>query len=371
MQRIIRLLKRPSSKDDYIPQVDGLRFVAIMLVFSFHLSEFLIKKNDYSIQNHWLTPVSSNGTLGVLLFFTLSGFIIFLPFSKKAYSSDEYPSLKKYYLRRIKRLEPPYIINLLFMFFVKCFYLNLSFIDLFQSLFFSVLYLHGLVYEVPSLINGVAWSLEIEFQFYMLAPAIAVIFFIKSSIVRLSSIIIIFFLVIVLPSFVPFEWVKCFSIVHYLNCFIVGFIIAELYSSGLIRSWKENYFWDIVGVFSFIGLFKYCGKGVEIQFIFSLCLILLFISSFKGIILSRILSWSPIYIIGGMCYTLYLYHFSFISLFGNPVLSMLDYYRIFQMEWRLLILFLIVTPITIMGCSILYLLFEKPFMNRKEIEVKK
>ena len=37
----------------------------------------------------------------------------------------------------------------------------------------SLGYVHNIVYGVPSTINVVAWSLEIEVQFYILAPALA------------------------------------------------------------------------------------------------------------------------------------------------------------------------------------------------------
>ena len=56
------------------------------------------------------------GFRGVELFFVISGFILGLPFAAHYLKGAAPVSLRKYYLRRLTRLEPPYIVALLVLF---------------------------------------------------------------------------------------------------------------------------------------------------------------------------------------------------------------------------------------------------------------
>ncbi len=57
-------------------------------------------------------------------------------------------------------------------------------VELLPHLGASVLYIHNLVYGVWSTVNPVAWSLEIEVQFYLMAPLLCRVFLIESALVR-------------------------------------------------------------------------------------------------------------------------------------------------------------------------------------------
>ena len=68
----------------------------------------------------------------------------------------------------------------------------------------SIFYFHSIIYNTFSMINGVAWSLEVEIQFYLLMPAIAYILFkIENSLVRH---IIIFVLALIIVFLLNPEW---------------------------------------------------------------------------------------------------------------------------------------------------------------------
>jgi peptidoglycan/LPS O-acetylase OafA/YrhL len=52
------------------------------------------------------------GSFGVWIFFALSGFILALPFAEWRICGGKPVTLKKYYFRRLTRIEPPYLVNL-------------------------------------------------------------------------------------------------------------------------------------------------------------------------------------------------------------------------------------------------------------------
>src|SRR5437016_6274312 len=101
------MLRRLTTRGTFIPQVDGLRFIAITFAVLIHVEQFSRSGNMFLL-----------GWRGVQLFFVISGFILSLPFAAHYLSGGPPVHLGKYYLRRVTRLEPPYILNILFLFVI-------------------------------------------------------------------------------------------------------------------------------------------------------------------------------------------------------------------------------------------------------------
>jgi len=56
----------------------------------------------------------------------------------------------------------------------------------------SFFYLHNMIFGAfPGAVNGVAWSLEIEIQFYVLVPMLALLFAISDPRLRRAGIVVI------------------------------------------------------------------------------------------------------------------------------------------------------------------------------------
>ena len=110
-------LKRVTTSGIYVPEIDGLRFIAIVSVVLFHLVLELHLRSGrvIPIENGtgWLYSVLCNGERGVRLFFIISGMILALPFARQMLLGERPVSLGKYYMRRVTRLEPPYIASIL------------------------------------------------------------------------------------------------------------------------------------------------------------------------------------------------------------------------------------------------------------------
>jgi peptidoglycan/LPS O-acetylase OafA/YrhL len=177
LRQIPQRLRRVTSSGSYVPQIDGLRFVAIFLVIIYHSAARGLKY--YEPQGAGELAVVKYlpmGQAGVELFFFISGLIIAYPFL-----SGKPPSLGNFYKRRLLRLEPPYMITLLLCF------LALGVLGLkpeaapqfaqqqeplWQSFLTSIFYLNGTLYGTAPRLNPPLWSLEIEIFFYLLAPFI-------------------------------------------------------------------------------------------------------------------------------------------------------------------------------------------------------
>src|SRR5215470_18103006 len=180
IRRLPTTLSRVTTSTTYVPQIDGLRFLAILPVVLYHAGvrgeRFYQNPSGAEVVMAQYLP---HGSLGVSLFFFISGYIIAFPFL-----SGRPPSLKHFFLRRITRLEPPYIIVMLACFAVLSVGIapveapnfNFTQAPFWQSLVASLTYSHSLVFGQHPRLNPPTWSLEREIQFYILAPLILYIY---------------------------------------------------------------------------------------------------------------------------------------------------------------------------------------------------
>jgi peptidoglycan/LPS O-acetylase OafA/YrhL len=363
--------KRITSSGNFIPEIDGLRFIAITSVVLLHLSNFIttkyVTKNTDNLDFSFLKNLLSHGHIGVPLFFVISGFILGMPFAKFYLKNGELVSIKKYFLRRLTRLEPPYILVMTALLFGAVYIAKtISLKNGIESYLSSIFYSHNFIYpeSLPKL-NNVAWSLEIEVQFYVLAPLIALVFSIKSFLTRRLTIffIALFFIFINHFNIIPFHFL---SLINYFQYFLIGFLLVDLYVSNSIVFSKTK-FDKIIGVFLFVliwlfdigdfnkALHRFLWEIVQLVCIFFLFYYVLFHKIFKFLSLKLITN------IGGMCYSIYLLHYPIISIFGNPILkhSFSKYTFINISIYSVLLLFLI-----LFVSAVFFLFIEKPCMDK-------
>jgi|SRR5579871_5298291 len=136
-------MNRPTNIAARIPQLDGLRAIAVLLVFGFH---------------HALVP---SGWLGVDIFFVLSGFLITGILRRDTANPDYW---KSFYTKRATRILPPLLavvtVVLLAMRHFKFGYLG------------YLLFASNIVELTPYALGplGALWSLAIEEHFYFAWP---------------------------------------------------------------------------------------------------------------------------------------------------------------------------------------------------------
>jgi peptidoglycan/LPS O-acetylase OafA/YrhL len=163
-----RLLKRRRKElitlpSHYYPSLDGLRGLSIILVMMVHLQ--LIEPA--------LWFAFPGGTLGVDVFFALSGFLITSLLLRESDLTGRI-DLKRFYYRRALRLLPALISVLLFTFLVASIVgslaaLGLTRVRLLSTFFYFTNWVRA--YDGPDTwFLGHFWSLALEEQFYLLWP---------------------------------------------------------------------------------------------------------------------------------------------------------------------------------------------------------
>ncbi len=366
LNRFFQSLQRTTSGGKYIPFIDGLRFLAIMPVVLLHANERLLKYNlPESMLNHWEGEVSyliSRGAIGVMIFFAISGFILSLPFAKQR------PFNYKTYLgRRLTRLEPPYI------FWMTCFGLvyliqNGPTQDLFGHYLASLTYTHNIIYQDFSIINPVAWSLEVEIQYYLIAPFLAILYFRNRDIKhRRIALIVSTIFFIAYQHKMGWQYLPIrASLLGQMQHFLVGLLMADLYVNAPDWRSRKSLWWDLLAPFAIVILAFTWTEEFGKSLVFASGLALLFICAFKGRVFPKFLSLPFISIVGGMCYTIYLTHLPLLELLGSLTA---EFWQSSTYLERLSKFLIIAIPSILLSSIIFFKAIEQPFMS-KEIWLK-
>jgi len=143
----------------YFPAVEGMRGVAVMLVFAGHVL-IISHPQGGSAENlgHWL------GATGLIVFFVISGFLLYRPFVDAHLDGTPRPQLRRYLRHRALRIYPAYWAALIGALLIVR--QPHSVRDLFSWFTLIHLYWPG---NLPAGLQQ-SWSLAVEVSFYALLP---------------------------------------------------------------------------------------------------------------------------------------------------------------------------------------------------------
>jgi peptidoglycan/LPS O-acetylase OafA/YrhL len=351
-------LRRKTTSGDWVPEIDGLRFIAISSVLLFHMHNQLTHHYALTIPRSvaWLARGFGFGNRGVPLFFVISGFILARPFAQHHLFAKPAPSLSKYFLRRVTRLEPPYLLNL------AAVAVGIAVADhqpwriILPHLAASAVYMHYLIFHAPSAINSVAWSLEIEVQFYLLAPLLAMAFAVRTTNLRRILIVV----AMVTSALIQVEaGISTFTLAGRLQYFLAGLLFADLFLVSM-PLWRHHWAWDLVSLLGWPAFFL-LGERMEAVWLPFLAL-LLCVAALRGVAMYKIVRNPWIAVMGGMCYTIYLWHAPVLTLVGR-VLGRFsffvppNYVLMFALQGVVKIVALVLV------CLPLFVLVERPCMD--------
>lgn len=353
--------RRITVSTSYIPEIDGLRFIAIMMVVLHHLVGIWIIKSGnvygHTFVNDLFYQAVSHWGQGVRLFFVISGFILGYPFAKHYLAGGKKIKLKDFYLRRVTRLEPPYVVSMLMFYVVSDVIGKYSMAESFPNLIASIFYVHNFAYGTGSIINNVAWSLEVEIQFYILAPVFCMVYRLSKTYRRL----ILIGMIILVPLLRPVLEGGPENLLQQLNYFLSGLLLADFFVCDQDFFKVKSSFYDFSALVVLLAICYVADRGYTPR-LNSLLYMLLFVSAFKGPVFGKMMSFSFVATVGGMCYSIYLLHGRFISLPLSFGLQKMFYSGNLLLDT--LVVALVILPLMLVGCSAFYLLIERPCMDK-------
>lgn len=369
-----------------IPQIDGMRFVAIGVVVVVHAMSTVYKLTG-GAGRYPLPPeqdavwwLGQEGVWGVSLFFVISGFILALPFAGRRLGTAEgapKPPLASYYLRRLTRLEPPYLVALTLALGGVVLLGGTGASGQLPHYVVGAGYLHGIVFGTLNPVFLVGWSLEVEVQFYLVVPLLTVVFSIADDRWRRGAIVAVGLSGVVLGlAFRPLPAWVALSLPAHIQYFMAGFLLADLY----LASWKMalpagRHVWDVVA-FGAIPVFVWLAYGPAHASLalgplaasremwrlicFPVLAFVFILGALRGSLWSRWLANRWVYTIGGMCYSIYLTHTLVIDLARKITLSAVVGNHLGA---TLVLQAILVTPFVLVAGGVFFVLVERPCMD--------
>ncbi len=306
----------PALKQERFHFLDGLRGIAsLMIVFHHSCTANIVKFINY-LKIPFLGSCFSHFTQsGVELFFVLSGIVLLRPYLRKQRKFK----VGDYFIRRIKRIYPPYLVALIFAGCVS-WYINAyptwyTFTVYHMKLEWTELFKESFIISFNERYYNLAcWSLSIEVLFYLLVPFCVILFPSREKINnRLMMLMLLSTLVVSVsiqlwltqyhPEIYTYNHINstAFLFIAYPVCFLLGILLA---AKDFGR--KEAYSFIITGIFFIAASLLYMPLGNPgYGFVYAGIVILSFNSgSFKHFLSKPIMLW-----IGERSYSLFLVHF--------------------------------------------------------------
>ncbi|MDB6139668.1 MAG: hypothetical protein JWO94_2740 [Verrucomicrobiaceae bacterium] len=358
------VLGRETSSAPLLREIDGLRVLALVFVIGLHYMhrlciiapERLIPNPDPTL----LMAMMQKGDFGVQIFFTISGFVLSLPFARQFLKEGRKIGTGRFYLRRLVRLQGPLLINLMVHVLVLGVVLHKYALPVLMAQFLPSLGWWVSTTGQLSLINPVTWSLETELQFCLLMPLICRLFSIKSMGLRRGLMV----LAIIVPPFFKglFHPVWLPAQIEY---FMVGLLLADCH----LVSWSHasaggRHLWTWAGGISFIGMLVALAVRHDHSLLVDEAMPVIGFLGIGGVLNSPV--WKHLFahrwlaVVGGWCYTVYLYHILIIYGVLTLLFKVVPLKGLYAAFWG----YLPVCLLAILGsCALLYLFTERPFIH--------
>ena len=375
-------LRRITSGGTYRPEIDGLRFFAIAIVVLGHFVQRVMRAEG----EIWGPVLIPEPGLGVLLFFAVSGFILGAQFLKQSRSALSPAFLRHYFVRRITRIEPPYILILFATYVVL---ISTGFDpggaagqggepkSLTLSLLASVFYSHGWLFGTMPRLMPPGWSLEIEVQFYIIAPLLFFIYFklrdrMLRAVVGVSALVVIYAAAEALRTASPGSIHWEYMLPKFLMYFWVGIMMADFQESIRDRFCRPRP--ALASAAAWVGLAALLaspclpavlpagGRVLEGALVATVLasIVAMFCGTFAEGSFRRFCAAPWISLIGSACYSIYLTHLQIIQIMTQIVHRTLDPAG----GWGALILHgVLQLPLVLAVGLVFYALIERPFMT--------
>lgn len=153
-----------------VPGMDGLRGLAALCVFAVHYNQMV--GLEFTLWHFDLATFMANGKYGVSLFFSLSGFLLSIPFWNAQLYDAPSPVAINFYARRACRILPAYYLVLTCLIVWDRRWLLPG--ALFDNLSHYVFIFNFAEFSIFS-ISPQFWTIAVELQFYLLLPVLFIV----------------------------------------------------------------------------------------------------------------------------------------------------------------------------------------------------
>ena len=290
------------SQLHHVPQLDGIRAIAVLLVMLSHSGLDNIP-----------------GGFGVTIFFFLSGYLITTLLRVEWVKSDTI-DLRAFYLRRVLRIMPPLYVTLIILTVLYPFGV-FGRVPNWPAVTWDYLFLsnYSHVWGQEGGLPVPLWSLAIEEHFYLLFPFCFIALAQRYSMRRIAQILGIACVVILGLRFATLIFTDDLSRNYYwshtrLDSLLFGCCLA-LWQNPMLDpdAWKPKNSHVAAAVLAVLATFlirdplfretiRYSIQGIALFVLFS------FVLEGRSALVTKLLSWKPVAWIGLVSYTLYLCH---------------------------------------------------------------
>ena len=333
-----RVEVKPSPRPHY-PALDGLRAISVFLVITVHTQG----------PQGWMAFIP--GWLGVDVFFILSGFLITILLLKEHEAKGQV-SLSAFYLRRVFRIVPVYLVVLAFYVLLYAHRGGASWFELKHALPLYLLFLNEFV-NAPF---NFTWTLGIEEKFYLFWPLLAFVLFCRS---RLRLVAILYALLLAILPW-SYTFARSYSGLL-LGCGLA--VLFEVKQGPGLKAWVARLpvAVPVVLVLALAELTHFYPNGV---FLFDPAMLLLMAhllvrqSALTAVLSSRAFVW-----VGKRTYSMYLVHglgIGFIESHFSPATV-----------WRHLAVAVLGTVAALAMAQILYIAVEEPSRRRGKALIRR
>lgn len=262
-----------------IHSLDGIRAIAVMSVVALHAG----------------VPGSAYGSLGVDVFFVLSGYLI------TGILLDRPIVLSEFYSRRIRRLTPPLALLLIL---AACYGTPMG--ELFNAASYSNDYVMG--WQDRNILLGHTWSLSVEEHFYLVWP-VAILLLKRLPKKVWFPLLVAVYLATTAWRDVSFD-VFGYKLTYFrfdtrLSGLMLGALLAVLVRSEIRKAWLIVLFIAAAAINMLVELNHFTIGTTIAEAVTALVLL----QTRNNGLVSKALSLSPLVWVGRMSYGVYLFHF--------------------------------------------------------------
>ena len=373
-----------------IPELDGLRAIAIVLVLARHgIRPFYHQTEGFLPIGSWDCAIPLlNGWAGVDLFFVLSGFLVTHHLLHRWPKQFDRFFVYRYWSKRVCRTFPAYYAMLLIV--------SLNLIP------YYVPYTTDVLADIPAhlvflqdytgaQIVVAFWSLGVEEKFYLVAPFIILLllnmpqsrlryqFLLGLTLVPLVLRAVTYKMALPINNYADFFWTLRSPFHLILDGFWMGTICAFVYRAQCVQPeafWRNQRVTRSLLCFGvvLVSLLLFSEQLlVSGDWEYSIIVLALLPLGFSAILLSVVLNPQPVCFLGSsicaffskISYSLYLVHLTFIpGIF--ILLQTLCAFDTYSRVTQFLIFFPVFVCVSVLGALLLHYLVEKPFLLLKD-----